>query len=70
MYHTWYLGAWLPILILIAILIAVFEVWMLVDVAINKKISDKAKTWWVIGMVAIHPVVAIVYFFTDRRKAS
>jgi len=69
MYHTWYLGAWLPILILITSLIAVFEVWMLVDVAINKKISDKAKTWWVIGMVAIHPVVAIVYFFTDRRKS-
>jgi hypothetical protein len=49
-------------------LIAVFEVWMIVDAALNKKISDKAKIWWIIGMVIIHPFVAIVYFFTDHRK--
>lgn len=62
------LGIWLPIIIIVAILIAAFEVWMIVDVAINKKLSDKAKAWWIIGMVLIHPIVAIVYFFTDRKK--
>ena len=43
---------------------------MTVDVAINKKISDKAKTWWIIGMAVIHPIVAIVYFFTDHKKRN
>ena len=66
--HAWHLGAWLPILIVFALLIAAFEVWMIVDAAINKKLSDKAKTWWIIGMLVIHPFVAIVYFFTDHRK--
>ncbi len=67
-HHTWHLGAWLPIIILIVLLIAIFEVWMIVDAALNKKISDKAKTWWIIGMFIIHPFVAIAYYFTDRRK--
>lgn len=40
---------------------------MLVDVAINKKLSDKAKAWWIVGMVVIHPLVAIVYYFTGRK---
>lgn len=67
-HHMLHLGAWLPLIILVALLIAVFEVWMIVDAALNKKISDKAKTWWIIGMVVIHPFVAIAYFFTDHRK--
>jgi hypothetical protein len=62
------LGIWLPIIIVIALLILVFEVWMIVDTALNKKISDKAKAWWIVGMIIIHPFVAIVYFFTDHRK--
>jgi len=67
-HHVWNLGIWLPIIVVAALLIAAFEVWMIIDVAINKKINDKAKVWWIIGMVIIHPFVAIVYFFTDRRK--
>lgn len=63
-----HLGAWLPLIIVIALLIAVFEIWMIVDVALKKKVSDKAKTWWIIGMLLIHPFVAIAYFFTDHRK--
>jgi hypothetical protein len=66
--HILHLGAWLPIIIVIAILIFAFEIWMIVDAAINKVITDKAKTWWIIGMLIIHPFVAIVYFFTDHRK--
>ncbi len=65
---AWHLGAWLPVIIVVALLIGAFEVWMIVDAAINKKLSDKAKAWWIVGMILIHPFVAIVYFFTDRRK--
>lgn len=68
-HHTLHLGAWLLVIIVVALLIAIFEVWMLVDAALNKKISDKAKTWWIIGMVIVHPFVALAYFFTDRRKS-
>ena len=56
------------IIIILVILIAIFDIWMIVNAALNKKITDKAKTWWIIGMLLIHPIVAIVYFFTDRRK--
>lgn len=66
--HAWHLGAWLPVVILAAILIAAFEIWMIVDAALNKKISDRAKAWWIVGMIILHPFVAIVYYFTDRRK--
>lgn len=67
-HHSWHLGAWLPVIIILILLIAVFEVWMIVDAALNKKISDKAKAWWIVGMILLHPFVAIVYFFTDHKK--
>ena len=63
-----HLGAWLPIIVVIALLIFAFEIWMIVDAATNKEITDKARAWWIIGMLIIHPFVAIVYFFTDHRK--
>jgi len=66
--HVWHIGIWLPIIIVVALLIVAFEIWMIVDAAINKKISDKAKAWWIIGMIIIHPFVAVAYFFTDHRK--
>ncbi|HUB93918.1 MAG TPA: hypothetical protein VMB52_05435 [Verrucomicrobiae bacterium] len=67
-HHAPHFGAWLPLIIAVAILILVFEVWMIIDAALNKKISDRAKVWWIIGMVIIHPFVAIAYFFTDHHK--
>lgn len=63
-----HLGLWLPVIVIVAILIGVFEIWMLVDAAINKEISDKSKAWWIVGMILVHPLVAIVYYFTDHRK--
>lgn len=68
MHPATHLPAWLPIIIPIALVIGAFEIWMIVDAALNKKITDKAKAWWVVGMLLIHPFVAIAYFFTDRRK--
>jgi hypothetical protein len=67
-HHILHLGIWLPIILIIAILLFAFEIWMIVDAAINKGITDKAKAWWIIGMLIIHPFVAIAYFFTDHRK--
>ena len=67
-HHPLHLGAWLPIIVVIALLILAFEIWMIVDAVINKKISDKAKIWWIIGMFIIHPFVAVAYFFTDHKK--
>ncbi|HVS78879.1 MAG TPA: hypothetical protein VHD84_01140 [Candidatus Saccharimonadales bacterium] len=67
-HHHFHPGAWLPIIILVVVLVIIFEIWMVVDAALNKKLSDKAKTWWIIGMLIIHPFVAIAYFFTDRNK--
>jgi hypothetical protein len=61
-------GPWLPLIIVTLVLIGAFEIWMIVDAALNKKISDKAKAWWIVGMLLIHPFVAIAYFFTDHRK--
>jgi hypothetical protein len=58
------------VIAVVALLFFAFEIWMIVDVALNKAISDKAKTWWIIGILFIHPFVAIAYFFTDHRKRA
>jgi hypothetical protein len=68
--HILHLGAWLPVIIVVAVLIFAFEIWMIVDAAVNRQMSDRARVWWIIGMLIIHPVVAIVYFFTDHRKRA
>jgi tetrahydromethanopterin S-methyltransferase subunit C len=68
-HHVWHhIGAWLPLIIIVVALVAAFEIWMIIDAALNKKLSDKAKAWWVAGMFIIHPFVAIAYFFTGHRK--
>jgi hypothetical protein len=69
-HHLVHPFVWVPLIVLVALLLVAFEIWMLVDAALNKKISDQAKTWWIIGMILVHPIVAIVYFFTDHRKRS
>lgn len=67
-YHALHWGLWLSTVIIVALVLFVFEIWMIVDAALNKKIRDKTKAWWIVGMMLIHPFVAIVYFFTDHQK--
>jgi hypothetical protein len=67
-HHVLHPSIWLLILLVIALLVFAFEIWMIIDAAINREITDKAKAWWIIGMLIIHPFVAIAYFFTDHRK--
>ena len=56
------------IVILFLLLIFIFEVAMFINVLRNKNIVPDTKVLWLIGMVLIHPFVAIAYYFTDRTK--
>jgi hypothetical protein len=56
----------LVLAILAAIL--VFEVWMFISAIQNTAITQEVKLLWLIGMLLIHPFVAIIYYFTDYRK--
>lgn len=56
------------VVILVLLLIFAFEIWMFISAITNKNISDMAKVLWVVGMVLIHPIVAIIYYLTAYRK--
>jgi hypothetical protein len=58
------------IFIIVILAIFAFEVWMFINAILNKKITDTAKVLWVIGMLLIHPFVAIAYYFTDYKKTQ
>jgi phosphotransferase system glucose/maltose/N-acetylglucosamine-specific IIC component len=60
----------LLLVLLIGLAILVFEVAMFIDVILNKNISDEAKILWVIGMLLLHPFIAIAYYFTDHKKRT
>lgn len=57
------------IALVIVVLILIFEVLMIISAIKNRAISDEARILWVIGMLLIHPFVAIFYYFTDHKKA-
>jgi hypothetical protein len=50
--------------------IFVFELVMFIDVIRNHRITDNVKALWIIGMLLIHPFVAIAYYLTDYNKSS
>ena len=58
------------VVIVVLALIFVFEVWMLVNAITNKAISGTSKALWVLGMLILHPFVAIAYYFTDYKKGA
>lgn len=62
-------GAALLALWLVILLVLVFEVWMFVHVIQNHAITTNVKVLWLLGMLILHPFVAIAYFFTDYQKA-
>lgn len=55
------------VFIILAVIVFAFEVWMFVDAIKNPKISDTKKLVWCIGMLLIHPFVAVIYYFTDHK---
>ena len=55
------------LLILTLVLVLAFEIWIFIDALRNPKLDNTTRLLWLIGMLLIHPIVAIVYFFTVRR---
>jgi hypothetical protein len=55
--------------LIIVALILIFEIMMIISAIKNRAISDEARILWIIGMLLIHPFVAIFYYFTDHKKA-
>jgi hypothetical protein len=46
---------------LLILLIFIFEIWMFVDAIKNSRLTDAEKLLWCLGMLFLHPVVAIFY---------
>jgi len=68
-YYASDLGAsGVAVLLVVLAAILCFEIWMIVSAIQNKSITDNVRILWVIGMLLIHPIVAIVYYFTDYQK--
>ncbi|MDB5185097.1 MAG: hypothetical protein JWN38_905 [Candidatus Saccharibacteria bacterium] len=57
----------LPIL-LVGLVLLVFEIAMIVSAIRNQAITYNAKLLWILGMLLLHPFVAIAYYFTDYKK--
>jgi hypothetical protein len=55
---------------LLGIGILAFEVWMFVDAIMNDRLDDTQKLLWCVGMVLIHPFVAIAYYVVVYTKRS
>ncbi|GAC1391102.1 MAG: hypothetical protein NVSMB46_02400 [Candidatus Saccharimonadales bacterium] len=47
-----------------------FEIWMLVDLISNNRISIEKKILWAIGMFLFHPVISILYFVFIKRNST
>ncbi|HZL07848.1 MAG TPA: hypothetical protein VFC50_01495 [Candidatus Dormibacteraeota bacterium] len=56
--------------IIVLLAIFVFEIAMLISAITNKNITGNTRALWIVGMILIHPFVAIGYYFTDYKKAS
>lgn len=57
-----------PLLVIILLAILVFEVAMFISAIQNKHITSNARIFWIIGMLLIHPFIAIAYYFTDYKR--
>jgi len=53
---------------LMLLLVLAFEVWMFVDAVKNPRLTDSQRLLWCLGMLVIHPVVALVYYFIEYQK--
>lgn len=63
------LGVGLVSLAGIALLaILAFEVWMFVDAIRNPRLTDIERVLWCVGMLLIHPFVALAYYFIEHTN--
>jgi hypothetical protein len=61
-------GFFLALVIALAVLVLAFEVWMFIDAMTNQALTTTTRFLWLFGMLLLHPIVAIAYYFTDRKK--
>ena len=54
--------------VLIFVILA-FEIYMFVHLIRNDSIDSNTKILWALGMLILHPFVAIIYYFTDYQKS-
>lgn len=52
----------------VILFLAVFWIWMLVSAIQNKGLTDGEKTGWVLGIVFLHFLGSLLYFFIGRPK--
>ena len=52
----------------LGLFLAVFWIWMLVSAIQNRGLSDGEKTGWVLGIVFLHVLGSLLYFFIGRPK--
>lgn len=63
-------GLLVLIIIILALAIAAFEIWMFVHAIINKRLAVTNKILWIVFMLLIHPFVAIAYYFIEYNKSA
>jgi hypothetical protein len=64
---TWFVPMFV-VAALLALAVLAFEILMIVNAVNNASLSGTARAWWVVGMLLVHPFVAIAYYFTDYKK--
>ena len=52
----------------VILFLTVFWIWMLVSAIQNKGLTDGEKTGWVLGIVFLHFLGSLLYFFIGRPK--
>ena len=62
-------GELMLLLVIIPILLAImaFWIWMLVDVILNKGVSDGEKIGWVLAIVFLHLIGSVLYFYWSAQ---
>ena len=61
-------GPSIAIIILMAVIILAFEIWMFVDLIQNENLPTETKLIWALGMFLLHPFIAIIYYFIASPK--
>lgn len=56
------------LLVGLAVFLNVFWIWMIVDCATRKKLSDGERVAWILVLVFLHFLGATIYYFAVKRK--
>jgi hypothetical protein len=56
------------LVVALAVLVLAFEVWMFIDVFKHPTLNNNKKVLWMLGMLLLHPIIAIIYYFTEYKN--